>query len=458
MRRFRLVGLVLALAGCRASQAAAFSGPDDGGAESSEVRNTAEARGKLEALLSDPAQDEDGTLRAALCIQAAIEEGPAVAPLLVEILDGRFSRQPVVVSRKAITALGMSRSPEGAKVLVRAPFMIPDHPSTTSVAERAKVALAAIGEPALDAVLAAIDHRDPHLDEAVQANGVPWPHVEAWSAMAIGAIGSRKGVPALLERIEGERCGERLGERPRDNGVAAAIAHALGLIGDERAVPALCACLARPMIPQVDFPILEAMGRMGGPAATSCLLRVVREGESARESIEADEFLHELRWEAARLAILSGSAKDVPAIRTAITANRVRLVRRKSEQWNPGLELLERCQASRKCYETALSDDENGWFVREVSAYRLSRLADGDLAASLALSRAFSVPEPDARASMALLAPRVARGQACPECIAELEAVHERERGTMPATMQLPVLLARAAIARFGGVPSALIE
>ena len=50
--------------------------------------------------------------------------------------------------------------------------------------------------------------------------------------------------------------------------------------------------------------------------------------------------------------------------------------------------------------------------------------------------------------TMALLVPRVLNGAKCPECAVALEDVMKGEKGSMDATMQLPVLTARTAIAR----------
>jgi hypothetical protein len=49
---------------------------------------------------------------------------------------------------------------------------------------------------------------------------------------------------------------------------------------------------------------------------------------------------------------------------------------------------------------------------------------------------------------MALLVPRVLNDAKCPECAAALEDVMKGEKGSMDASMQLPVLIARTTIAR----------
>ena len=174
-------------------------------------------------------------------------------------------------------------------------------------------------------------------------------------------------------------------------------------------------------------------------------------GEYDPEALENSDFKYQIRWEAARFAILAASAEQLPALKAALAGasrEKDKKVVEELPKWDAGVKLLEDCKADKACYMKTLQDQNADWFAREKAAVEVARLSPGDKTVALELSKAFKVRNPDARVTMALLVPRVMGDGKCPECAAALEDVMKGEKGSMDATMQLPVLTARTAIAR----------
>jgi hypothetical protein len=240
-------------------------------------------------------------------------------------------------------------------------------------------------------------------------------------------------------------------EEAADASLRAFVANTLGLIGDPKGVAPLCKCINATHNPGDMFPITEALGRIGGADAFKCLAETAKSGEYDPEALDNSDFRYQIRWEAARFAILVATPEDLPALQDALkgaAAGGDKKVAEELPKWDAGLKVLEACKADKACYLKTLQDQNADWFAREKAAYEVARLSPGDKAAALEIAKAFKVRNPDARVTMALLVPRVLGATKCPECADALDDVMKGEKGTMDATMQLPVLTARASIAR----------
>jgi len=84
--------------------------------------------------------------------------------LLIEVLS-QTEKQPAAVYRAAASALGSIADPKAIDALVLAPFRVKDAMSTTNLGNRAKLALVAIGDPAVDTLGRAL--RGEHADAPV---------------------------------------------------------------------------------------------------------------------------------------------------------------------------------------------------------------------------------------------------------------------------------------------------
>jgi HEAT repeat protein len=410
----------------------------------------------LAAILANPRLDPTGEVREALIVALEAVGDRRAVPVLIAVLEQPIAAQPVTVHRRAADVLGRFADPTAVDALLTAVFRVPDAFTTTNIAERSKIALAAIGAPAVPRVVDLLEGRHAAIGELAQQHGIDATHLVLAAAGYLGTIGSREAVEPLLRALPTGDCGAR----PQRDGSAgddvevpmrrAMIANALGQLGDERAVEPLCRCATASKDPGDMFTIAEALGRIGGERATECLAQVIRTGVYDRDLVESPDFVHEIRWEAARFGILAAGPEGLPIVEAAMRAKgQPAAVTRNLARWDAGRALLERCGRDSDCLQQVLADPAADWFAREVAAVTLARQSPGDLATAERIAAAFAVRNPDARVTMAWLAAHVMRGARCPRCASMLHERLEQERLTRPPKeYQLSVLMARYSIAR----------
>ena len=412
---------------------------------------------ELERLLLSPEldrdEDDEGRRRVELCRRLGQLRDPDAVPVLLRALGQPADVQPVAVHRAAASALGHLRDPRAVDALLSVPFRVPDAPTTTSIGERAKLALARIGAPAVPSTLKMLRGEHAEVTEYAEHNGVPQSVVTQTAALALGAIGSASAVPELIEAMPSAGC---RGEPPapadeqtriEQSAARAVIAHSLGMIGDERAVEPLCGCAVTLDDPGEVFPIIESLGRIGGSAAGACLNAVVRRGKYSRDAVTA-EFVLSPRWEAARFAILATVPHELDAVEKAMASNRSAKVKAELKAWSDGTALVAACKQDRACYLRTLTDPGAAWFARETAAFAVARMSPGDPGMAEAIAGASSVRDPDARVSMAWLPAWMLAGKKCQGCAAALQATLDADRAALPVQFQLSVLVARNSIAR----------
>ena len=425
------------------------------------------------SLIKDPSKDRSKTSEGELRLEMAKTLGelrdPKGVPVLVESMLQTKEVQPVSVHREAAKALGMIKDPSAVDALLTVSFRVPDAPSTTDISNRAKLALVSIGEPAVPRLKDMLAGKFEEVNKLAADHDVDLLVVQQTAVGILGALGTKSATDELVAFMPQKDCvpkpeakktdkkkkkAEEEDEEavdPGDASLRAFVANTLGIIGDPRGVAPMCKCINATHNPGDMFPITEALGRIGGPEAFKCLAETTKSGEYDPEALENSDFRHQIRWEAARFAILVAAPEDITAMRDALkgaAADGDKKVIEELAKWEPGLALLESCKADKACYMKTLQDANADWFAREKAAFEVARLSPGDKAAALEIAKAFKVRNPDARVSMALLVPRVLGDAKCPECAAALDDVMKGEKGSMDASLQLPVLTARTTIAR----------
>ena len=427
----------------------------------------------FQTLIKDPGKDKgktnEGEVRLELAKTLGELRDKKGVPVLIESMLQTEKSQPVSVHREAAKALGMIKDPAAVDALLTVSFRVPDAPSTTDISNRAKLAIVSIGEPAVARLKDMLAGKFEEVNKLASDHDVDLLVVQQTAVAILGALGTKSATDELIAFMPQQDCvvaevkkpdkkkkkkdeeEEPSEEDAADASLRAFVANTLGLIGDPKGVAPMCKCINATHNPGDMFPISEALGRIGGPDAFKCLAEVTKSGEYDPEALENSEFRFQIRWEAARFAILTASPEDLPAVQDALkgaAAGNDKKVAEELPKWDAGLKLLETCKADKACYLKTLQDQNADWFAREKAAYELVRLAPGDKTIALELAKAFKVRNPDARVSMALLIPRILGDAKCPECALALDDVMKGEKGSMDATMQLPVLTARTTIAR----------
>ncbi len=416
-----------------------------------------------EVILAKPSLDDSetdgGKVRLMLAeTLGAIGDKKAV-PVLIKVMEQTTEQQPVAVHRAAAKALGRIGDPSAVDALLTVTFRVPDAPTTTNIGVRSKQALAAIGEPAVPKVLEMLrgDHKE--VQDLAAQNGVPQPVIQQTAAGILGAMGVNSAVDDLVGFMPTGDCGsaddkaakkdDESDEEDAGSGadLRAVIANALGFIGDEKASEALCGCTMATSNPGDMFPIMEALGRIGGATAVTCLSEVIKAGEYDTEIIRK-EFKLQPRWEAGRFAVLAASPENLGTVKDAMAANKDATVTAELAKWDAGIALVESCKGDAACYQKTLEDVNADWFAREKAAFELARLQKGDVTTAEAISKAFKVRNPDARINMAWLPMHMLeRGTDCAGCVTAIQGVLDSEKGSMDATYQASVLRARSTMA-----------
>ncbi len=427
----------------------------------------------MQGLVKDPGKDKgktnEGELRLELATTLGELRDKKGVPVLIEAMNQTKENQPVSVHREAAKALGMIKDPAAVDALLTVSFRVPDSASTTDISNRAKLAIVQIGEPAVPRLKEMLAGKFTEVNELAQKNDVDLLIVQQTAVGILGAMGSNAAIEELIAFMPQADCvpapakpdkkkkkkdeeDEPTEEDAADASLRAFVANTLGLIGDPKGVAPLCKCINATHNPADMYPITEALGRIGGEEAFKCLIETTKSGEYDSEALENSEMRYEIRWQAARFAILTATAEQLPALQEALTAAKANNDKKTIEEmpkWDAGIKVLETCKADVECYKKTLADLNAHWFAREKAAFEIVRLAKpGDKSAALEIAKAFKVRDPDGRVSMALLVPRMLKGEKCPECAAALDDVMKGEKGTMDGTLQLSVLTARATIAR----------
>ena len=412
---------------------------------------------QLDATVENPSKDkgkQEGTARRDYARTLGELGDPKAVDVLVKVVNVPAEDQPRAVHKEAIKALGMLRDPKGLPAILLATLRLPDAPSSTDVFNRSMLALVGMGEPAVKATLDVFEGKNQDALKLAADQGLDDTALKLIYSRFLGALGDPAAVDPLVAFMPREDCGSKADPDPDKGALRGSIARQLGFIGDGRAVAGLCECSLASQNPgDMDF-ITEALGYIGGDEAVACLEKVVTEAEYSDDAIVKPEYKYELRWEGARFLVLAADSDDVPRLREVFaTASKKDEVKAGLEKggWAKGIDLLEKCKKDQACYGKVAMDASAEWFEREVAAMQLSRLGSKDAAAAEAVAKAFKVHNPDARATVALLNQRMARGVECTSCVDSIQSVLDAEKGSMDAKYQLSVIKARHAMAARGG-------
>lgn len=429
---------------------------------------------QLDKLIADPKNDggeRAGEVRGMLVDALAAIGSPKALPVLIKSLEQPEDKQPVGVHRKVADALGVIGDPSAVDALLTATYRVPDAFTTTNIAERVKIALAAIGEPAVPRVVAMLKGEHVEVQKLAAQHSIDQVNIQLAAGGYLGGIGSPKATADLVAYMPTKECAtpaveEKKEEPPAEEeteeeeapqvdtaAIRAVMSNSLGLIADESAVDALCACATWSKNPADMFPIAEALGRIGGEKATTCLENVIKNGVYAQDAVENSDFVKEIRWEAGRFGVLAAGSAGVAKIKAALEeAKKDPNVAKNVAAWDPGIQTIEKCGDDAKCYVAVVDDANADWFAREVAAVNAGRLSKGDVKVAETIAKAYKVRNPDARVTMAWMSANMLQDKDCPPCAVAIERVLDDEKDSRPPKeYQLSVLMARYTMGKLRG-------
>ncbi|MCA9690765.1 MAG: HEAT repeat domain-containing protein, partial [Myxococcales bacterium] len=366
-------------------------------------------------LIENPSKDKgkrEGEIRLEMAKTLGDLKDPKAVPVLISALEKTKDQQPVAVHRQAAKALGDIGDAAATDALITVMFRVPDAPSTTDIGNRAKLALAGIGKDAVPKVISMLKGQHEEVNKLANENGVDLLVVQQSAADALGNMGAKEAVAELIAFMPNSGCvapgaeppdpkakGKKKDEPevdPADASLRAFVARSLGFIGDESAVDALCGCVHATHNPGDMTEILDALGRIGGEKATTCLVEAIKTGEFNPDTVANSDFVHEPKWIAGRWAVLAAPPSKIAEVKAAFEeANKVsEQVSKELARFSKAIEITETCGEKKDCYIKVLADANGDIVAREKAAYELVRLAKGDKAVALEMAKAFKVRNP----------------------------------------------------------------
>ncbi|MHC4606382.1 MAG: HEAT repeat domain-containing protein, partial [Planctomycetota bacterium] len=185
----------------------------------------------IQALKSDALVDQ--ATESQLARDELIAIGRPALPKLVKALKGTDSATEPRHARTICEILGRIRHNSDEVVAVLIGKLKDRNEFGTSIAAAAAGALGRIGDPrAVQPLIEALKAKDSQTDEHLKYECVHW----------LGIMRAKEAVDAILPALESKK---KTSETEWGRSIAAAAADALGRIGDEKAVEALCEQLER---------------------------------------------------------------------------------------------------------------------------------------------------------------------------------------------------------------------
>jgi HEAT repeat protein len=275
------------------------------------------------------------------------------------------------LNRKAIEALGRIGDARAVPTLLR---MLTKERKGVSFYVESSFSLFQLGQPAADALLAALEGKDPELTQWVRKNGINPASYAFKAAEILGDLRERRAEGALVQQLAFKD------EDPRiQAGVRARAADALARMRSAAAVKPLAALVSEPDA-GVRREYAHALTRLGGREAIPALEKAAGQGDwYAREAaLEALTMLGDERElpaverlaaaepakTAAECAELGGEGCDDPA---ALGKKRTETIARHGKR----LEAAKTCGTDAGCWAKKLQDADMG--VVERAAMEVGR-------------------------------------------------------------------------------------
>ncbi|MFP2909558.1 HEAT repeat domain-containing protein [Pyxidicoccus sp. 3LFB2] len=233
-------------------------------------------------------------------VLGAMKAKEAVEPLIALATDE--SVEPFL-NKKAIEALGNIGDPRAAPALIR---MLTKERKGKSFYVESSYALFQLGQPAADALLPALEGRDPDLLKWAQSNGVNPASYAMKAATVLGDLREKRAVGALLKQLSFTHSDAQIQALVRMQA-----ADALARMRAPEAVKPL-AGLVSETDPTVRDAYVRALSRLGGRDALPALEKAAGTGDFDSREI------------AVRGLAMLGDARELPVLQKLITAEPAR--------------------------------------------------------------------------------------------------------------------------------------
>lgn len=276
---------------------------------------------------------------------------PKSVDALIKVLQTPADEQDFFLNKTAAKALGQFGDAKAVPALIRGLFMIG---RGANIFQECRAGLLAIGEPSVDPLVAAMQHKNADLEaDAKKYQFFPGIIVQK-TAMILGDLRKVKAIPALLDELKKEDEGIKAGEGKGVSGHRE-ILSALGRIGDPAAKATLEAVAKDPKAPkQKRLGAFDGLWALGDASATSFLLPIAKASFIGKDNM-IDPAAAEIAMYAAtaysRLVGADGTPEIQKVPEEIIDAHEAFTVAAAR------VEVAKECKADTACYEKYLAVD-----------------------------------------------------------------------------------------------------
>lgn len=290
-----------------------------------------------------------------------------------QLLDVAQNDRQQVLAQAAVRALGEIGDPKAAPTLVL--FLYND-----ALYDEARFSLMQIGQPAVPALLRALNRQDPALEALRQPNTTPLPDgtIETRAAFVLGALhasDAESAVVAAFERLAKRAVGKPQDMPPSLTAAVVELAYALGSLGGPAALKALVP-LSKSPNDTLRIAAAEALTTLGPEAQVVAALSAAAAAPGSVDARGAAIVALGRVAPGETLTALDAlpkktATKEVPAatLQDMVDATRPRLV------------AAQACQSTLACWKGKLKDADAT--VRERAAYELGWRGAKDAAGEL---------------------------------------------------------------------------
>lgn len=239
-----------------------------------EIGDKSATDGLIKALLKPlPIKTRANVVKLESMKSLAKIKDPKAVDALIKVLQTPADEQDFFLNKSAAKALGAFGDPKAVPALIRGLFMIG---RGANIFQECRSGLLNIGEPAVDPLVAAMQHKNLDLElDAKKYQFIPGIIVQK-TAMVLGDLRKVKAIVPMMEELKKEDEGIKAGEGKGVSGHRE-ILSALGRIGDPAVKATLEAVAKDPKAPkQKRLGSFDGLWALGDASETALLLPIAK--------------------------------------------------------------------------------------------------------------------------------------------------------------------------------------
>jgi HEAT repeat protein len=281
---------------------------------------------------------------------------PRAVPALTKVLQTPAEEQDFFLNLLAADTLGELGDPRAVPALVRALFMTGRR---ADAFQNARVALLAIGKPAVPALIDAMQGKNAELNGDAKKYQFRPGVIVMKTSKVLGDARAPEATAALLDQLK----------KPSEGDAYGGVLRALGKIGDPAATKEIVRILTDPKQNFMDrSAAAEALTYSGDKTALPALLNIAKTGDVMKDGQKYPD----VRMAAATAYSLIAGAEDAAAFTPLATSESTEPAKDTFDQAQTRLQVATECKQDVSCYGAKLNDQSP--LKQEKAAFALAQL------------------------------------------------------------------------------------